>query len=102
MRIVNEKYKTISESEVDLTKGYLIESKAIREDAIPVNDIDKFAWCDDDYEEVQMYCLNKALPFEIPEDTKEKRLNTLEADIKEIKGLFRNLTKKLNIKEEII
>lgn len=59
MRIVNEKYETINETEVDLTKGYLQSATVIKEDAEPVDDVVKFAWTDDDYEEVQMYVLNK-------------------------------------------
>lgn len=102
MRIVNENFETIKESEVDLSKGCLITATVIKEDAEPIDDITKFAWDDDDYEEVQMYCLNREMPLEIPKDDKEERLKALELDIKEIKGLYSNLTKKLSIKEDNI
>lgn len=58
MRIINENHETINESDVDLSKGQLLPATAIREDATPIDDIEKFAWADDDYEEVQMYVLN--------------------------------------------
>lgn len=58
MRIVNIKHETIDESEVDMTKGSLIKTVIIREDATPIDNVTKFAWDDDDYEEVQMYILN--------------------------------------------
>ena len=68
MRIVNENLETIKESEVDLTKGILVEGKAIREDAEPIDDINKFAWADDDYEDVMIYMLNKETPCEPSEN----------------------------------
>lgn len=74
MRIVNEYFKTIDESEVDLTKGQLVKSIGIREDATPVDDITKFAWYDEDYEEVQMYVLNKESEETQPSQTDELTL----------------------------
>lgn len=53
MRVVNENHETITE--YDLTAGRLIPATAIREDATPIDNITKFAWYDEDYEEVQMY-----------------------------------------------
>lgn len=58
MRIVNINHETIDESEADLTKGSLTKTVIIREDVTPIDDVTKFAWDDDDYEEVQMYILN--------------------------------------------
>lgn len=58
MRIINENYETIDKSDVDLSKGQLFPATVIREDATPIDDITKFAWADEDYEEVQMYVLN--------------------------------------------
>lgn len=55
MRVVNENFETITE--YDLSKGYLTTTIVIREDAEPIDDINKFAWADEDYEEVQMYVL---------------------------------------------
>lgn len=55
MRIINENYKTIDESEADLKKGFLVNALSVREDAKPIDNITKFAWSDDDYEEVKMY-----------------------------------------------
>lgn len=58
MRIINENYETIDKSDVDLSKGQLFPATVIREDATPIDDVTKFAWADEDYEEVQMYVLN--------------------------------------------
>lgn len=72
MRIINESYETISESDVDLVKGYLTKVTTIREDATPIDNVTKFAWEDDDYEEVQQYCLYSAaqeLPATPQDDT---------------------------------
>lgn len=68
MRIVNDNLETIKESDVDLTKGRLVEGQAIREDADPIDDIEKFAWCDDDYEDVMIYMLNKEIPCDPSEN----------------------------------
>ena len=59
MRIVNENFEIINESEVDLSKGYLVSATIVREDAEPIDDVTKFAWADEDYEEAQMYVLNR-------------------------------------------
>ena len=69
MRIVNEEYETISESDVDLSKGYLLIAEVIRKDAQPIDNITKFAWDDSDYEEVQMYRLNPEQIFTPQDDT---------------------------------
>lgn len=53
MRVVNEHFETITE--YDLTAGKLVQTKAIRDDATPVDNVTKFAWDDADYEDVYMY-----------------------------------------------
>jgi hypothetical protein len=69
MRTVNENYETIDESQIDLSKGYLIKDVAIRKDAGPIDDVTKFAWAYDDYEEVQMFVPNKEPDFFEPTET---------------------------------
>lgn len=56
MRVIDQKFNTITE--YDLTKGQLVTAKAIREDAEPIDDKTKFAWTEEDWEEVQMYIPN--------------------------------------------
>lgn len=68
MRIVNMNLETIAESDVDLEKGYLVEGQAIREDAEPIDDIKKFAWFDEDYEEVMIYILREEIPYKPSEN----------------------------------
>lgn len=64
MRIVNENNETIKEADVDLTKGELINAIGIKEDAEPIDNVTKFAWADEDYEEVLRYVLkNDNTPY---------------------------------------
>ena len=56
VRVVNEKHETITE--YDLTHGSLIAAKAVREDAAPIDNVTKYAWSEEDYEDVQMYVRN--------------------------------------------
>jgi hypothetical protein len=89
LRIVNENYETISIEDVDLEKGFLNSAFVIREDAEPIDDVTKFAWDDDDYEEVQMYCLysNYPEPTPTPNDY-EARIAALEAELEATKILL--------------
>ena len=73
MRIVNETFETITE--YDLSKGQLMKAEAIREDASPIDNVTKFAWYDEDYEEVMMY-----VPYPVLEDT-PSQLDRIEAQI---------------------
>ena len=59
MRYFNEKAEPISLESVDLKKGFLIHFMAVKEDAAPIDNVTKFAWADDDYEDAQMYVLNQ-------------------------------------------
>lgn len=79
MRIVNENFETIKETDVDLSKGYLVTTITIREDAEPIDDIVKFAWTDDDYEEVQMYCLNNPEYSEPQPSSSDELLDVIDA-----------------------
>lgn len=45
----------LPEDKVDLTKGYISYNIVIKKDAEPIDNITKFAWNDNDYEEVQVY-----------------------------------------------
>ena len=59
----------------DLTKGSLSVRTVIRPDAVPIDNVNKFAWADDDYEEVQVY-----IPHE--EQTAEPtQLDRIEAQV---------------------
>ena len=39
----------------DLTKGYLQPRTVIRPEAVPIDNVKKFAWADEDYQEIQVY-----------------------------------------------
>lgn len=62
MRFINENYETITE--FDLSIGRLVETVVIKADAEPIDNENKFAWADEDYEEVQMYIPNPILTAE--------------------------------------
>ena len=81
MRTVNQHLQTITE--YDLGKGILLPAKAIKEDAAPIDNITKWAWAEDDYEDVMMY-------VETPEETEgyvSQEEKELEAIKTELKGL---------------
>lgn len=81
MRTVNQQGETITD--YDLSKGVLTPAKVIREDAAPIDNVTKWAWAEDDYEDVMMY-------IETPEEIEEyvsPEAKELEAIKTELKGL---------------
>lgn len=72
MRVVNQNFETITE--YDLTAGKLIPSIAVKEDAEPIDNVTKFAWHDEDYEDVQMY-----IPY--PVKTAEQKIAELKSQL---------------------
>lgn len=81
MRVVNQDLQTIAD--YDLRKGRLVQAKAVRDDATPIDNVTKWAWAEDDYEDVMMY-------VETPEETEEyvsQEAKELEAIKTELKGL---------------
>ena len=53
MRILDENRQEITE--YNLTRGCLTPSTIIRPEATPIDNISKFAWADEDYEDVMIY-----------------------------------------------
>lgn len=53
IRILNENDEEVIEP--DLTTGYLVFSKIIKKDATPIDNTTKFAWADEDYEDIYRY-----------------------------------------------
>lgn len=81
MRTVNQQGETITD--YDLSKGVLTPAKVIWEDAAPIDNVTKWAWAEDDYEDVMMY-------VETPEETEgyvSQEAKELEAIKTELKGL---------------
>lgn len=56
MRVIDQNCETITD--YDLAAGRLVPATVIRADATPIDNVKKFAWADEDYEEVQMYVPN--------------------------------------------
>jgi hypothetical protein len=79
MRYFNEKAEPISVESIDLEKGFLVPFTAIKEDATPIDDITKFAWVDEDYEDAMMYVLNQEVNYTPTElDKLDARLTYVE------------------------
>lgn len=74
MRIINKDFETITE--YDLSIGYLSDAIAIKEDAEPIDNVNKFAWANEDYEQVKMYLPNPVIEEVPPSDT--ERIDALE------------------------
>ena len=55
MKIFDEQGKELTENDVDLTRGHLVETTRIRLDAEPVDNVKKFAYEDGDYEPILLY-----------------------------------------------
>lgn len=53
MRILDENRQEIAE--YDLTRGCLTQTVIIRPEAAPIDNVSKFAWADEDYEDVMIY-----------------------------------------------
>lgn len=81
MRIVNQNFETITE--YDLSSGRLETVMAVKVDASPIDNVNKFAWADEDWEDVQMYIPN---PIKSTEDRMAELKRELEStDYKIIK-----------------
>ena len=59
----------------DLTKGSLSVRTVIRPDAVPIDNVNKFAWEDGDYRQIQVY-----IPYGEP-DTTPSQLDRIEAQL---------------------
>ena len=75
MRILDTNLNEIKESDIDLTAGKTYQMAVIKPDAIPIDNITKFAWDDDDYEMALIYEV-------IPEITRvTNRINNLKSSL---------------------
>ena len=68
MRVVNRNYEDIAE--YDLSIGFLIPCTVIKENAKPIDNVTKFAWDAEDYEDAQMYILTKTITYKPSEQDK--------------------------------
>ena len=74
MRVINQYHQTITQ--YDLTSGKLIPTIAIKENATPIDNVEKFAWASEDWENVQMYIPN-------PIKTASERITELKAMLRD-------------------
>lgn len=72
MRVIDQQGKIMEN--YDLTNGRLVSATVIREDAEPIDNVKKFAWADEDYEDVQMYIPD-------PVKTTEQQIAELKAQL---------------------
>lgn len=75
MKVLNQDFQVITE--YDLTQGQLLPVKLIREDATPIDNKTKWAWTEEDYEDVQMYIPNNP----IEEAADPTQLDRIEAQV---------------------
>lgn len=73
MRVINQNHETITN--YDLNAGYLVPTQAVREGAVPIDNKTKWAWAEEDWEEVLMYFPHTGST--IAEPTTDDVLNTL-------------------------
>ncbi len=64
MRILDEQNIELTENDIDLTTGFVMQETIIRPDACPIDDLTKFAYADEDYETILRYIV-------IPEEQKK-------------------------------
>lgn len=100
MKLVNENFEVITMDEVDLTKGYLSTVTLIRDDAEPIDDVTKFAWVDEDYEEVKIYRKFTEEELEMRNATAPKSNAELEAENKLLKEQVSALSEQMDFYEE--
>lgn len=55
MRILNEQGQELTEAELDLERGYVLEEAVIRPGAAPVDNETKWAYTEEDYETIRRY-----------------------------------------------
>ena len=55
MRILDEFGNDIDGSEVDLSAGYICNTQVVKKDASPIDNVEKFAWAEDDWEDAQVF-----------------------------------------------
>lgn len=66
MRLLDENNNEITTSDCDLSVGYIQKEIVVRPDASPIDNETKFAWDNDDYEEIQRYIV---VPEEVRRQT---------------------------------
>lgn len=77
MRILSQDNQELTQEQCDLTKGYLVHEVTIKEGAEPIDNKTKFAWADEDYEEILRY-------VEVPEmQRNESRIEELKKNLKD-------------------
>lgn len=56
MQIVYDEDGNILQNDtLDFTKGYLVKKIVVKKDALPIDNIGKFAWDNTDYEEINVF-----------------------------------------------
>lgn len=75
MKLFDENYAEITEDKADLTSGFIREENILKHDAIPIDNVNKFAWEDGDWETVRVYVKFK------PESAEPSPIERLEAQI---------------------
>lgn len=83
MRYFDDFGNELKENEIDLSVGYLTTGTVVKVDAEPIDNITKFAWADDDYEEAYFYHLFAEEPTPEEPDSGDSVWDELDAAYKE-------------------
>lgn len=76
MRYVDENNIAITEDQIDLSKGFVAIVQVIKEDAPPIDNVNKFAYTIEDYEEAYKFFLDKRNVSSTP-----SQLDVIEAQV---------------------
>lgn len=72
----------VDEEERDPSTGYYYKATVIKEDALPIDNITKFAWDDEDYEEVELW--HEYTEEEIERQEEQKRMELEKEQMKNL------------------
>lgn len=76
MKIFNIQNEEIQESDCDLNLGVLVPSQMLKADAAPIDNVTKFAWNEEDFEDVMLYIVLRT-----PEDCTEQRIEEFKSKL---------------------
>ena len=79
--IYDNNFNVLDESKIDLSIGRIMFAYKIKEDAAPVDNITKFIYTPDDYEEVKVYIEDEHMKERKELAAKPSQLDIIEAQV---------------------
>lgn len=84
MRCFDDYGNELQDREIDLTVGFMTTGMVIKSEAKPIDNVTKFAWADEDYEEAYFY---HPYPDKPREPSDKERIAELEAMLNALLGV---------------